>query len=397
MSARVAIVAAAYTPKPGLMRVRQTFKEMVVESAYAALHAANMDPREVQALSYGYHGEGISEYGGIGPTISDALGVSPAPTFISTANCTSSSVALQTGHQLVASGEYEIVLCGGFEKMTDHFNYISYIGASTDSEYDFFLGISHTDAFELATAEYFQHFGYAGREADVLASFGRQMRIYASTTPSATRYGEPIPSLDALKSSQGSGSTLIPGEGSGAVILVAEHLAHKYTDTPVFVLGSAYTGVSHYYGSMYHSAVLGHPGLPKDIGMGVLANSIACAEIAYKKTGITPGDVDVAQVYDLFGAGLFQMEAMGLCKKGEAGDFVMSGGIAIDGPCPVNTDGGNIGRGHASGCDGIMQITELFRQLRGEADNQVKGAGIGVAQNIGGWVGHNCVTVLSNN
>jgi 2-acetylphloroglucinol acetyltransferase len=397
MSARVAIVAAAYTPKPGLMRVRQTYKEMVVESAYAALEAANMDPREVQAVSYGYHGEGISEYGGIGPTISDALGVSPAPTFISTANCTSSSVAFQTGHQMVASGEYEIVLCGGFEKMTDHFNYISYIGASTESEYDYFLGISHTEAFALATADYFQSFGYAGREADVLASFARQMLVYASTTPSATRYGEPIPSLDSLKNSQGNGSMLIAGEASGCVILVAERLAHKYTDTPVFVLGSAYTGVSHYYGTRYHNSALHHPGLPKDMNMGVLANSIACAEIAYQKAGITPADIDVAQVYDLMGAGLIQMEAMDLCKKGQAGDFVLSGGIAIDGPCPVNTDGGNIGRGHASGCDGVMQITELFRQLRREADNQVKGASIGVAQNVGGWAGHNTVTVLSNN
>nr|BFE97920.1 hypothetical protein GCM10020185_84560 [Pseudomonas brassicacearum subsp. brassicacearum] len=80
MSARrVAIVSAAYTPKPGSSRVRQTFKEMIVESAYQALNAIKMHPRELQAVAYGYHGEGISEYGGLGPTISDALGISPAP------------------------------------------------------------------------------------------------------------------------------------------------------------------------------------------------------------------------------------------------------------------------------------------------------------------------------
>jgi 2-acetylphloroglucinol acetyltransferase len=393
---RVAIVSAAYTPKPGSPRVRQTYKDMIVESAYAALRAAKMDPREIQGVTYGYHGEGISEYGGIGPTISDTLGVSPAPTFISTANCVSSSVSVQMGHQMVASGEYDIVLCGGFEKMTDHFNYVEYIAASTESEYDYFLGLNHPHAFALATAEYFEKFGYAGREADVLASFGRQMRLYATNTPMATHYGEPVPSLDALKQAEFCGSMMALGEASGCAILVAEHLADKYTTKPVFVRGSAYTGVSHYFGARYHNPALHHPGLPKDVGMAVSANSIACAEIAYEKAGITSTDIDVAQVYDLLGAGLIQMESMGVCGQGRAGDFVLDGGIAIDGPCPVNTDGGNIGRGHASGCDGILHITELFRQLRGEADNQVRGARIGVSHNVGGYAAHNSVIVLSN-
>jgi acetyl-CoA C-acetyltransferase len=397
MSARrVAIVSAAYTPKPGSPRVRQTYKEMIVESAYKALQDVNMDPREIQGVAYGYHGEGISEYGGLGATISDTLGVSPAPTFMSTANCVSSSVSMQIGHQMVASGEYDIVLCGGFEKMTDHFNYVEYIAASTESEYDYFLGINHPHAFALATAEYFQNFGYAGREPDVLASFGRQMRIYAQTTPMATRYGEPVPSLDALKQTDFCGSMLALGEASGCAILVAEHLADKYTTRPVFIRGSAYTGVSHYFGTRYRNPTLRHPDLPEDVGMAVSANSIVCADIAYKKAGITAKDVDVAQVYDLVGAGLIQIEALGLCGKGQAGDLVLEGGIAIDGPCPVNTDGGNIGRGHASGCDGILHITELFRQLRGEADNQVNGARIGVSHNVGGYAAHNCVIVLSN-
>ena len=56
---RVAIVSAAHTPKPGNSRVRQTFKEMIVESAYEAIHAAKMHPREIQGVAYGYHGEGI--------------------------------------------------------------------------------------------------------------------------------------------------------------------------------------------------------------------------------------------------------------------------------------------------------------------------------------------------
>src|SRR5262249_54646106 len=156
-----------------------------------------------------------------------------------------------------------------------------------------------------------------------------------------TRYDEPVPSLDALKQSDFCGAMMALGEAGGCAILVAEHLAANYTTKPVFIRGSAYTGVSHYFGSRYNNPMLHDPGLPKDAGMAVSANSIACAEIAYKKAGIAANDIDVAQVYDLLGAGLIQMESMGLCGQGRAGDFVLDGGIAIDGPCPVNTDGGN--------------------------------------------------------
>ena len=152
--------------------------------------------------------------------------------------------------------------------------------------------------------------------------------------------------------------------------------------------------MSHYYGTRYHNPTLKYPGLPQDVGMAVSANSIACAEIAYK-AGITAKDIDVAQVYDLLGARLIQMESMGVCKPGQAGDFVREGGIALDGQLPLNTDGGNIGRGHASGADGILHITELFRQLRGESTNQVPGARIAVSQNLG-LRRHNSVIVLAN-
>lgn len=393
---RVAIVAADHTPQPGTCYLEKTFKELIVESAYRAIRQINIDPREIDGISFGYHGEGISEYGGLGPTISDALGLSPAPCFITASNCTSSSVSFQMGCQMIESGQHDIVLVGGFEKMTDHFNYAEYIGSSTECEYDYFLGISHTDAFELSTNEYFSHFGYKGREADVLAKFGQEMRIYAAKTPTSQHFNRPIPSLETLKTMPGHGALLSWGEASGCAILVAEHLAHRFTDKPVFVKGYAYTGVSHYYGTRYANPTLKYPGLPEETNMAISANSMACTDIAYRRAGIKASDVDVAQVYDQLGSGLIQIESLGICKSGQAGHLVLEGGIAINGLCPVNTDGGNIGRGHASGCDGIMHLVELWRQMRGESANQVKNARIAVSQNVGGYAAHNSVIVLTN-
>ena len=47
--------------------------------------------------------------------------------------------------------------------------------------------------------------------------------------------------------------------------------------------------------------------------------------------------------------------------------------------------GGLKARGHPVGATGMYQIVESVQQLRGEAgENQVDGAKIGMAQNIGG-------------
>ena len=57
----------------------------------------------------------------------------------------------------------------------------------------------------------------------------------------------------------------------------------------------------------------------------------------------------------------------------------------IGGRIPVNTSGGLKAKGHPVGATGIAQAIEICEQLRGEAgDRQVKGARIGLAQNMGG-------------
>ena len=111
--------------------------------------------------------------------------------------------------------------------------------------------------------------------------------------------------------------------------------------------------------------------------------------------GLTPSDVDVAEVHDFFtGIELISYEDLGFANRFEAYKLIESGATAIGGTLPVNPSGGMISKGHPPGATGVAQCVELFEQLRGNAVNQVDGARIGLAHNIGGPTAVSAVTIL---
>ena len=91
-----------------------------------------------------------------------------------------------------------------------------------------------------------------------------------------------------------------------------------------------------------------------------------CVSGAYRMAGVSPKDIDVAQLYDNFTiAVLLWLEHAGFVKVGESGPFVEGGTrIARDGELPVNTAGGNLSESYMQGW---LHIVEGVRQIRGEA------------------------------
>lgn len=113
------------------------------------------------------------------------------------------------------------------------------------------------------------------------------------------------------------------------------------------------------------------------------------AQRAYACAGRTPRDIDVAEVHDATSfSELYQSEMMGFCGIGEGGDFVGEGHTKIGGSLPINTSGGLVSKGHPIAATGIWMCHELAIQLRGEAgERQVKDATIALAENGGGSIG----------
>jgi acetyl-CoA C-acetyltransferase len=114
--------------------------------------------------------------------------------------------------------------------------------------------------------------------------------------------------------------------------------------------------------------------------------SVKAAEEAYKQAGISPNDIDIAELHDAFtSVELISYEDLGFCSKGDGKELIRKGITNLNGKLPVNTSGGLKAKGHPISATGISQVYELVKQMRKQAnERQVDNVEYALAQNIGG-------------
>src|SRR5690606_2095366 len=97
-------------------------------------------------------------------------------------------------------------------------------------------------------------------------------------------------------------------------------------------------------------------------------------ERLYSRAGVTPQQIDFAQVYDDYPVMSFiQLEGLGFCKPGTAHEFVRQHDLTTRGDFPVNTGGGQLSAGQAGASGGMIGVYEAVAQLLGQAgERQVK-------------------------
>ncbi|MFE2154863.1 acetyl-CoA acetyltransferase [Streptomyces lavendulae] len=225
-----------------------------------------------------------------------------------------------------------------------------------------------------------RHMHEYGTTLEQLASVAVQARANAATNPDAM-FRTPL-TVDEVLSSEMIADPFtklhccIRSDGGCAVLLVAQDLVPDTAKTPVWVLGTG-TSVSHTTMSEW-----------ADFTVSPAAVS---GRLAFERAGLTPADVDLAEIYDAFTyMTLVTLEDLGFCAKGEGGAYVEKGRLLREGELPVNTDGGGLSACHP-GMRGLFLLVEAVRQLRGEAGpGQVtKRDGhlpeVALASGTGGW------------
>jgi acetyl-CoA acetyltransferase len=175
----------------------------------------------------------------------------------------------------------------------------------------------------------------------------------------------------------------IVSDGAAAAVVTRADRARDLRSKPVYLLGSGY-GLRH-----------GHVG---DAQCLTTSGAVDSGRTAFRKAGLTPGDIDVAEIYDCFTITVIvELEDLGFCPKGEGGRFVEDGNIGLGGRLPITTHGGLLSGGHPGLGGGFFHAIEAVRQLRGEAgERQVPGAEVALAHGNGGVVSVHCTLVLGN-
>jgi acetyl-CoA C-acetyltransferase len=172
-------------------------------------------------------------------------------------------------------------------------------------------------------------------------------------------------------------------DGAACVLLVASEVASNFTDKPVQI-----AGIGQATGRPMHDAE----------ELTSLASAKAAAAQAYEMAGVTPRDIQVAEVHDCFTiAEIIASEDLGFFAPGEGPRALDEGRTALAGDRPINTSGGLKAKGHPVGASGVAQVIEIFHQLRGEAGlRQVPGSGVevGLTHNVGGTGGTCVVNIL---
>jgi acetyl-CoA acetyltransferase len=183
-------------------------------------------------------------------------------------------------------------------------------------------------------------------------------------------------------------------DGAAAVILTTEEFARtKRSDIVRVAAVSTATPT-------FPSANLELPDIATDSAavVSVPAHSFrqSLGVSAYDEAGVSPSDVDVAEVYDLSSAmELDWYEDLQFCARGEGAKLVESGDTALGGRIPVNPSGGLASFGEAVPAQALAQVCELTWQLRGQAEGrQVEGARVGITANQG-LFGHGSSVILT--
>jgi acetyl-CoA C-acetyltransferase len=388
----------------------KTSRDLFVE-AFQELRQSvqkGFDPKDIEAFYMGnFSSDHFENQAHLAPIVASWVGISPVESTRIEDACASSGVALRQGVLAIASGNVDVVLVGGLEKMTDlpGAKVTDTLALAADSMFEIPAGFTFPGFYAAMATAYLDKYnadpdallrvGIKNHENGALnekAQFNQSIKdVMLGKQRKAEQKGLPIPQWEDemafLKDPKANLMIAWPlrlfdcspvSDGAAAVLLVSEELAEKFTDEPIFVVGS---------GQASDGALAERSSLSE-----VPAAAKASAR-AYEMAGLTPDEIDFAEVHDCFTiAEIMATEDLGFFPRGEGWKAAMDGRTARDGSHPINTSGGLKSKGHPVGASGVGQVVEVWKQMHGLAgERQLRGnLKHALTHNVGG-TGQTCV------
>ncbi|MDV8069325.1 thiolase family protein [Rhodococcus sp. IEGM 1366] len=378
----VAIVGAGMTPFAEHFTLGIKDLLPMAFSECAASIDKGLDKSDLQAAWFGAMGTPDGFPSGI---LADTLGLADIPVTRIENSCATGHDAVRNALFGIASGAFDVAVVVGADKLRESASkdmLWEWEAMARDMAWDYPLGLVAPAGFALHVRRYL-HESPATREH--MAMVAVKNHLHGVNNPKACKRFE-ITIEEALNAptivTPFSAYDCAPqSDGAAALVLAAEDVVERYTDRPVWI-----RGVGLGLDSVMHQHKRDMTSFPA---------TVRAAKQAFSMAGMTPADVDVAEVHDFFtGIELISYEDLGFADRFEGFKLIESGATGIGGSIPVNPSGGLIAKGHPPGATGVAQCVELFEQLRGDAVNQVDGARIGLAHNVGGPTAVAAVTIL---
>jgi benzoylsuccinyl-CoA thiolase BbsB subunit len=345
----------------------KTIVDLAWPAVKMAIKDAGVAPSEIGAAYCGTVFSGMMS----GQRILARVGLSGIPITNVENACSSSSTAFRQAVIAVESGECDIALVIGVEKL-------SRFGGGTlpleVEDWEVSQGMVMPALYAMRANRYMHDFNLTPAQ---LAMVSVKNRKHGSLNEDA-QMRKPV-SLDEVLNSRPIADpfTLLQccptGDGAAAVVICSSAIAKKYRSDPIEVVASDLTSGRYTNGFR---------------DMTIPEITVRGAKEAYEEAGIGPEDIDVAEVHDAFSiAEILYYEAFGFCSRGEGGNMLERGETTIGGRLPVNPSGGLLAKGHPIGATGAAQIVEIVRQLRGQCGvRQVEGARVGLTHATGGGI-----------
>jgi acetyl-CoA C-acetyltransferase len=413
LARKVALVGA------GMSKFGQHFPEkrnpdMWVDAWIDAVEKTDngIEPKDIDACYVGnYSSDLFNHQGHLGPQMADLVGLTPKPAARFEGACASSGIAMRQAILAIASGVHDVIAVCGCECMTEQptVNVTDVLATASDNIFEYPAGATFPGLYGTIASAHFKKYG---TKAEDLMNVGIKNHANGAENPYAqmqqsikdlmnskkARYekqGREVPDwqneLDFLKSSSNPiiayplrlfDCSLIT-DGAACLFLAAENKAKDFTDTPIWIAG---TGQGSAALSVHDREEITSFAATKE-----------AARQAYEMAGMSPKDIQIAEVHDCFTiAEILAMEDLGFYEKGKAAEAVRNGESKLDGRLPINTSGGLKSKGHPVGATGAAQAVEIFKQMRGiaERNRQVQfDVERAMTHNLGGS-GASCVVTI---